>query len=166
LGMVTAGVDKEHNGQQRIPALRINQGRDLASDIRVGIDVADVSAVAASLDRFGDRYVRKVFTGREMADSVGHGLVAARGLAARFAAKEAVLKALRVTTDVPPWTDIEIVRSPGGWPELELHGVAARLAAEQGLATWALSLTHETDVAAAVVVASGPGITSETPHPA
>jgi holo-[acyl-carrier protein] synthase len=145
--MVTAGVDKEHNGQQRIPALRINQGRDLASDIRVGIDVADVSAVAASLDRFGDRYVRKVFTGREMA-------------------KEAVLKALRVTTDVPPWTDIEIVRSPGGWPELELHGVAARLAAEQGLATWALSLTHETDVAAAVVVASGPGITSETPHPA
>jgi holo-[acyl-carrier protein] synthase len=124
--------------------------------IRVGVDLAAVTVVANSLARFGDRYARRVFTATELSDCEGPGPARARGLAARFAAKEAVLKALRVSDEVPPWTDIEVVRQPGGWPELQLHGDAARLANLQGLVTWTVSLSHETDVAAAVVVASGP----------
>jgi holo-[acyl-carrier protein] synthase len=153
--MVTAGVEANRE-RRRIPDTSVESVRPGTGPIRVGVDLAAVAAVTDSLARFGTRYTNHLFTTGEMADCQGTAPARARGLAARFAAKEAVLKALRVGDTVPPWTDIEVIRAPGGWPELQLHGVAAQLAAQQGLATWAVSLTHETDVAAAVVVASGP----------
>jgi holo-[acyl-carrier protein] synthase len=166
--MVTAGVEAEHDRvpKDTVPGDRMPEAVPSTAQvgvfgdrIRVGVDLAPVTVVADSLARFGDRYARRVFTATELSDCEGPGPARSRGLAARFAAKEAVLKALRVSDEVPPWTDIEVVRQPGGWPELQLHGVAARLADLQGLVTWAVSLSHETDVAAAVVVASGPAVT-------
>lgn len=123
--------------------------------VRAGVDLCCVDDVLTSIARFGKRFIGRVFTDREIEDSTGDPLVAARHLAARLAAKEAILKALRPGADRPPWRDIEIRRSAGGWCEVELHGSAAALAAKQGLRHWAVSLTHEGTLAAAVAIATG-----------
>ena len=121
--------------------------------VRVGIDLTAVGDVAQSLERFGDRYARTVYTDTELADCAGEPAVRSRGLAARFAAKEATLKALGVTSEkAPGWRQIEIRRTETGAPELVLHGLAAELAGEMGISSWAISLTHEGDMAAAVVI--------------
>jgi holo-[acyl-carrier protein] synthase len=112
--------------------------------------------VLSSLARFGDRYRRKLFTEREVQDSGGWGAetaTAAASLAARFAAKEATFKALRVSERVPRWTDVELVREPGGWPALRLRGLAFELAQEAGLREFQVSISHTEETAVAVVVA-------------
>lgn len=127
--------------------------------MRVGVDAQSIDSVRAALAEFGDRYRERLFTLAEVNDCGGPGAdpsSSASGLAARFAAKEATLKALRVTDRVPELTDIEVVRNPGGWPSLRLSGIAAVLAAEAGLAEFEVSLSHADPVALAVVVASGP----------
>jgi holo-[acyl-carrier protein] synthase len=121
---------------------------------RVGIDLASVSEVAASLDRFGDRYRRRLFTERELADCArSEPEVSARSLAARFAAKEATFKVLRVGYDQPAWTDVEVCRHPAGWCEIALHGLARTMADQAGITDLAVSLTHQGDMAGAVVFA-------------
>jgi holo-[acyl-carrier protein] synthase len=127
---------------------------DLAA-IRVGVDLASVEDVHSSLASFGSRYTDRIYTAGELADSAGAPRSRAASLAARFAAKEAVLKVLRCPDDPPAWTDIEIQRRSEGWCEVQLSGRAAVLAAEAGLDQWSVSLTHEAGMAAAVVVASG-----------
>jgi holo-[acyl-carrier protein] synthase len=126
------------------------------ADIRVGVDLASVSAVSASLMRFGPRYTDRLFTAQELRDSEGTLSALSSSLAARFAAKEATLKALRVSDDIPGWTEIEVRRNPGGWCSLQLSGRAAVLAQQAGLDQWSVALAHEADMAAAVVVATGP----------
>jgi holo-[acyl-carrier protein] synthase len=124
--------------------------------MRVGVDIQPVADVLRSLARFGDRYRTRLFTEREVQDSGGWGAettTAAASLAARFAAKEATFKALRVSERVPLWTDVELVREPGGWPTLLLHGLAAELAAEAGLHEFQVSISHTEETAVAVVVA-------------
>jgi holo-[acyl-carrier protein] synthase len=74
-------------------------------------------------------------------------------LAARFAAKEAVMKALGVGLGACPFTDIEVERAESGRPSVRLHGAAARLALDRGVTTWHLSLTHTDTAAHAVAVA-------------
>lgn len=74
-------------------------------------------------------------------------------LAARFAAKEAVMKALGVGLGAFRWEDVEVVRQPSGRPELRLRHRAATLAAERGVRSWQVSLTHTEETAAAVVAA-------------
>jgi holo-[acyl-carrier protein] synthase len=119
----------------------------------VGIDLTSVSAVRRSIDSFGERYLRRVFTANEItqcatsADPVPH-------LAARFAAKEATIKALRVDGTQPPWNSIEVRRQPEGWCLLHLDGAAARIVEARGITELTLSLSHEGDIAAAVVVAT------------
>ena len=76
-------------------------------------------------------------------------------LAARFAAKEAALKALGAGIGAAPFTDIEVVRGEDGAPELSLHGQATVLAASKGAAKWHLSLTHTSDLAVASTVLEG-----------
>jgi holo-[acyl-carrier protein] synthase len=122
--------------------------------VRVGVDVASIAAVAASIDRYGSRYLRRLFTPGEVADAAGVPAVRAARLAARFAAKEAVLKVLRPGADVPGWTEIEVRREAGGWCSLHLSGEARRAADAAGLGPWAVSMSHEAHVAVAVVVAS------------
>ena len=120
------------------------------SSIRVGIDLVDVDQVESAIAAHGDRYLRRVYTDREVADCGGFEAPSAERLAARFAAKEAAFKALRLG-DVLPFHDIEVVRSPDGAPELALHGRAAGVAAVLGAEDLSVSLTHERGLAAAVV---------------
>ncbi len=122
---------------------------------RAGIDVVAVEEVAASLAAFGDRYARRLFTAAERSDSRWPvaGPDAAESLAARFAAKEAVVKVLAPDGWAPSWTEIEVRRRPSGACELALSGGAASRATDVGVISWAVSLTHHGGVAAAVVLA-------------
>ena len=120
---------------------------------RVGVDLVAVQDVAASVERFGERYLGRIYTDHERACCSGDPAVTAAGLAARFAAKEAVLKVLRPVGRRPEWRAIEVVRQPGGACEVALSGEATRLAADAGVRQLAVSLTHEAGMAAAVAVA-------------
>jgi holo-[acyl-carrier protein] synthase len=136
--------------------------RRLAGRIYVGVDVISVSEVSRSLERFGDRYVRRVFTTREAAYCrAAAGLAAAARFAVRFAAKEATVKALRPEVPWADWRAIEVRRHRSGWCEVILHREAATLAARRGIETLALSMSHDADQAAAVVVAQGAACTNE-----
>lgn len=121
--------------------------------IRVGADVVGVRQVAESIAKFGDRYLRRVYTEHEIASCIGAPMVVAAGLAARFAAKEATIKVLRPSGHQPAWRCIEVHRHAAGWCSISLSGHAAFLAEQAGIAEIGLSLTHEADMGAAVVVA-------------
>ncbi|MGA2931207.1 MAG: holo-ACP synthase [Acidimicrobiales bacterium] len=121
--------------------------------IRVGTDVVAVHQVADSVARFGTRYLQRVYTEHEISSCTGSPPVRAAGLAARFAAKEATIKVLRPVGHQPDWRSVEVRRDSGGWCTMALSGHAAALADKAGIADLAVSLTHEGDVAAAVVVA-------------
>ncbi len=121
-------------------------------ELRVGIDLVSVGEVLAAVARHGDRYLERLFTEHERSCCTGEPVVVARGLAARLAAKEATLKVLRPTRQQPEWRSIEVVRDDGGWCTLRLTGLAATLKEAAGLVDLAVSLTHEGDSAAAVVV--------------
>jgi holo-[acyl-carrier protein] synthase len=116
----------------------------------LGIDLTSTNEVREAIVRFGDRYLERVYTSGELRDCGGD---PAR-LAARFAAKEATNKALMVR-DRLPWRTVEIRHSPSGAPSLILSGAARTLARERGYQRFAVSLTHERDYAAAVVIAEG-----------
>lgn len=124
--------------------------------LRVGTDLTAVEAVREAIAVHGDRYLRRIFTDEELSDAQGD----PRRLAARFAAKEAVLKVLRPGDDPLPWNEIRVRRHASGWTDLVLSGRVAERARTAGLDEWAVSLTHEGDLASAVVVA-----TARTPTP-
>jgi holo-[acyl-carrier protein] synthase len=123
--------------------------------IRVGIDLTCVADVSDAFALHGERYLQRVYTAREIDDCRDDaGDVDPQRLAARFAAKEAVLKAL----GHPPnyglaLTSIEVTTDVRGAPGLALHGRATELARAAQVAALSVSLTHERDYAAAVVVA-------------
>jgi holo-[acyl-carrier protein] synthase len=126
-----------------------------SADVRVGVDLVVVAEVTEAVAHFGDRYLHRLFTPHELdccrsdADPGGY---SAQSLAARFAAKEATVKVLRPVGARPEWRSIEVHRSEGGWCDLRLTGRAAALAAEGRIDGWAVSLTHESMMAAAVVL--------------
>jgi holo-[acyl-carrier protein] synthase len=123
--------------------------------IRAGIDLVAVDDVRDALDAHGDRYLRRIYTDRELADSSRGGEIAVERLAARFAAKEAVVKALRAPRDEAfGWRAIEVVRDPGGWVDVALTGRASTYADEIGVTELALSLSHDGGYATAIVFAS------------
>ncbi len=121
--------------------------------IRVGLDLVSVETISDSLSAHGDRYLDRVYSAGEVADCRAGDTVDPRRLAARFAAKEAAFKVLRVGDEAVAWTDVEVVRDPSGWVSLSLSGRAATLAEAAGISELALSLSHEQGCAAAVVVA-------------
>jgi len=121
--------------------------------LRVGVDLTSIDEVEQSIARFGDRYVRRIFTRHEIESCSRGAGVASPGLAARFAAKEATIKVLRPNGAQPDYRSIEVRRHPDGWCELELSGTAAEMARTAGVRHMALSITHEAGMAAAVVVA-------------
>jgi holo-[acyl-carrier protein] synthase len=116
--------------------------------IRVGIDTVLVASVRDAMTAHGERYLARVYTAQEQADCAGD----PERLAARFAAKEAAVKALRAAGGGLPWTAIEVVRDPTGPVDLALHGEAAALAEALNVTETAVSLTHEGGSASAVVV--------------
>jgi holo-[acyl-carrier protein] synthase len=121
--------------------------------LRVGVDVASVSAVSRSIDQFGDRYLRRIFTPLERANCAGLGGPMAEKLAARFAAKEACIKILRPDGQQINWQSIEVRREHDDSCSIDLSGDAAELALRSGINDLAVALSHEGDVAVAVVFA-------------
>jgi holo-[acyl-carrier protein] synthase len=117
--------------------------------VRSGCDVISVGDVADSLDRFGDRYLHRVFTHAEIEDCDGPEQVSR--LAARFAAKEATIKAFAEPGAAFPLQEIEVVRC-GVLPVLRLTGATADRARRQGWIETSLSLSHTPCHAMATVV--------------
>ncbi len=117
-----------------------------------GIDLAEIGRIQHSMDRFGGRFLNRVYTAAEQA-YCQRKRKSAESFAARFAAKEAAAKALGtgISRGVH-WLEIEVVREPSGRPTILFHGRAAQIAAGLGVARAALSLTHSGDLAMASVV--------------
>jgi holo-[acyl-carrier protein] synthase len=120
-----------------------------------GVDAAEVARVGRSVERFGDRFLDRVFTPAERAYA-GDGPRRDEHLAARFAAKEAVFKALGTGwAEGVGWTDVEVVREASGKPAVRLSGGASERADRLGVKRWHISLTHTASVALASVIAEG-----------
>jgi len=120
---------------------------------RVGTDLCSVEAVAESVDRFGQRYLRRVYTEDELQYCLDAPGRTAERLAARFAAKEATIKVLRPRDNWPDWRMIEIRKDPGGWCQVVLTGTAAQMAADAGIVVVDVSMSHDGAMASAVVLA-------------
>jgi len=120
--------------------------------VGTGVDLAEVARIRASVERYGARFVQRVFTAKEI------GYVERKAnkyerFAARFAAKEAGIKALGTGwSRGVTWKDFEVANLPSGRPTLVLHGVAAGIATELGVKTVQLSLTHTSELALAWVL--------------
>jgi holo-[acyl-carrier protein] synthase len=120
--------------------------------VGTGIDITEVPRVAESIARFGQRFLSRVFTDEERryCDSKANRV---ERYAARFAAKEAAMKALGTGwSRGVRWRDIEVFRQPGSRPTIRFHGKAAEFAARLGATNVALSLSHTTDQAIASVI--------------
>jgi holo-[acyl-carrier protein] synthase len=117
-----------------------------------GIDMVEIQRIQHSADRYGQRFLRRVYTAQEQAYCLRK-RKAAESFAARFAAKEAGAKALGtgISRGVS-WLEIEVAREPGGRPTLRFHGRAAEFAARLGVDRAALSITHTATLAMASVV--------------
>lgn len=125
-----------------------------STSLRVGVDLVRVADVTASIARFGARYTERLFTAGERAYCDADAPRAAERYAARFAAKEATVKVLRVVAhDTIDPRSIEIRRLPEGACEIVLHDGAITLARRSGIADLSLSMSHEQDYATATVVA-------------
>jgi holo-[acyl-carrier protein] synthase len=120
--------------------------------VGLGTDIIEIARIAQSIDRYGERFVQRIFTADEIA-YCRRKKSAAESFAARFAAKEAAAKALGtgISRGVS-WLEIEVTREPGGRPLLALSGRAAERARELGVVRASLSLTHTREMAMAVVV--------------
>ena len=117
-----------------------------------GIDLVEITRIQHSVDRYGDRFLDRVYTQAEKTYCLRK-RNAAESLAARFAAKEAGAKALGTgISQGVNWLEIEVVREPSGRPGLQFHGRAADRAESMGVRNAALSLTHTREMAMASVV--------------
>jgi holo-[acyl-carrier protein] synthase len=120
--------------------------------VGTGIDIAEVPRIRQSIERFGDRFLQRIFTTGEMryCDSKANRV---ERYAARFAAKEAAMKALGTGWNHGVrWRDCEVTRKPGGRPTMSFHGKAGEFAAKLGVTNIALSLSHTAEQAIAQVI--------------
>ncbi len=124
-----------------------------APRMRVGVDIASAADVRESIETFGDRYLDRIFTPHEREVCQGPIDRMATRLAARFAAKEAVIKVLRPHAAAPNWRCMEVRTDSAGWSDLVLTGAAHEMAQAAELRDFSLSMSHDHDVATAVVVA-------------
>jgi len=120
--------------------------------LSVGVDMIEIPRIARAIERWGDRFLQRVYTPLEVAHCRGR----VPELAARFAAKEAISKALGVGIwwrGGIAWAEAEVRSNRLGKPEVVLYGRAAEYARQQGLDQWAISLSHTDEHAIAMVVA-------------
>jgi holo-[acyl-carrier protein] synthase len=117
--------------------------------VRSGVDIIEIERIDRAILRHGERFFGRFFTSQELIDSGGR----TPALAARFAAKEAVAKALGTGIGQVGWREIEVVNGPLRRPMLRLHGRAQERAELLGLVSWAVSLSHTHEHAVAVAVA-------------
>ncbi|MGA2049577.1 MAG: holo-ACP synthase [Terracidiphilus sp.] len=117
-----------------------------------GIDLAEIERIRKSIDRYGNRFLNRIYTAAEQAYCLRK-RNSAESFAARFAAKEAGAKALGTgISHGVSWLEIEVVREPSGKPTIKYHGRAAQIATRLGVTHAALSITHTADLAMASVV--------------
>jgi holo-[acyl-carrier protein] synthase len=117
-----------------------------------GIDIAEVPRIREAIDRFGQRFIERIYTSGEIryCDSKANRI---ERYAARFAAKEAAMKALGTGWNHGVrWRDCEVVRLPGGRPTISFHGKAGEIAVKLGMKNAALSISHTADQAIAQVI--------------
>ncbi len=120
--------------------------------LKTGVDIIEIARLENIQAGIKKRFIERVFTAEEL---VATGQSTA-SLAGRFAAKEAVSKALGCGIGPVRWKDLEIKRAESGAPILVLHGAAVEIARQQGLTTWSISISHNQTQAVAMVVAVGP----------
>lgn len=132
--------------------------------LRTGIDIVQISRIEASFASFGERFAQRLFTPGEIAYASAEPTLAAQRFAARFAAKEAAIKAFGLSHTGIDWRDIEVVRAEDGRCDLRLHGEAARAAGEPAGDGIALSLSHDGDYAIAIVVVAAPTPSTPSNH--
>ncbi|MBE3577213.1 MAG: holo-ACP synthase [Limnochordales bacterium] len=123
--------------------------------VGLGTDIIEVPRIARAFDRFGERFLRKVYTPEEIAyclRATHRGRVVER-LAGRFAAKEAVMKSLGCGPGKVPWRSVAILPQKGGPPQVVLSGPAARRAAELGVERLLVSISHQSQWAVATAIA-------------
>lgn len=113
-----------------------------------GVDMVEISRIRSVADRYGERFLRRIYTEGEAIYCRGR----VPQLASRFAAKEAVMKALGTGVRGVKWREIEVVRQTGGPPTIVLHGMARARAKRLGIDCLVVSLTHSQDYAMAFVV--------------
>jgi holo-[acyl-carrier protein] synthase len=118
----------------------------------IGVDIVDIARIQALLDRYGERFLRRVFTEAETAYAM-RGVNKAERLAGRFAVKESVMKALGTgKSHGILWRDVETVRGRYGRPEVHLHGQAVKLSKVRGGGAVHASITHDGGKAMAFVI--------------
>jgi holo-[acyl-carrier protein] synthase len=164
----TASPDVRTTGRRRAPGTALSlrsgpplpEGTDMlrtperaprhAPDVRIGCDIHPVSQTEASIALFGERYLHRVFTERELDQCAGD----VDRLSGRFAAKEAVLKVLQPEPgDAVPWPSIEVRSGTSGAPFVALSGLASELAARQGIERIDISVSHDGGIGMAVAAA-------------
>ena len=120
--------------------------------VGTGVDLAEVPRIRASIERFGARFIERIYTPAEIA-YVERKANRWERYAARFAAKEAGMKAIGTGwRHGVRWQDFEVANLPSGKPTLRLHGVAARVAAKLGVRNVSLSITHTAELGMAHVI--------------
>src|SRR6266849_3751263 len=126
----------------------------MANIIGLGLDATDIERIAATIERYGERFLRRIFTDGEVAYCTRR-RVPAIHFAGRFAAKEAAMKALGTGhSQGVLWREIEVVRR-GGPPQLQFHGGAGRRLQAIGGTSSLLTITHSDDLALAQVLILG-----------
>jgi holo-[acyl-carrier protein] synthase len=116
-----------------------------------GVDLIEIERIDQAILRYGERFFERFFTHQELIDAGGR----TPALAARFAAKEAVSKALGTGIGEVGWKEIEIIKGVGRQPVLKLYGRALELSKELGVQAWAISLSHTHEHAVAIAVGYG-----------
>jgi holo-[acyl-carrier protein] synthase len=121
-----------------------------------GIDLVEIARIARSIERYGNRFLQRVYTAGEIAYCQRKRRNAAESFAARFAAKEAAAKALGTGIGLGvTWREIEVGREPAGRPLLLLHGRAAEIAKTMGVQHSSISITHTATQSMALVMLEG-----------
>jgi holo-[acyl-carrier protein] synthase len=117
--------------------------------LNTGVDLIEVERIKQAIERQGARFLKRIYTSKELA-LCGDNMPS---LAGRFAAKEAVAKALCTGIGDVEWTDIEILRGSNKEPILHLHGAAKKVAKQKKFKEWSISISHTHEHAIAMVVA-------------
>lgn len=131
--------------------LESNISTDSSRRVRIGFDLVQISQIEYSIHHFGKNFKSRLFTKDELDYAHNSDCLCAERLAARFAAKEALIKALNLGEAGIAWREIEVVKHREGDCELRLHGNVAQIAKKTGVIQLALSLSHDGDYAGAMV---------------
>ena len=116
--------------------------------LSTGVDIIEISRIARTLERYGERFLRRIYTAGELEYCRGR----PSKLASRFAAKEATMKALGTGVRGVGWKDIEVTRAPSGAPSILLHGRAKSRAERLGVVEISISMSDSQENAVAFVV--------------